>query len=50
MVLKIYGDYVSDVCRAVFAFCKLANIEFEYQYVELFAGQNKTPEFLAVNP
>lgn len=50
MVLEVYGDPVSGVCRAVYAFLALNKIAYESKNISLKDGEQKKPEFLAINP
>jgi glutathione S-transferase len=50
MVLKVYGDYCSSLSRAVFAFCKFAEIPHEIVLVSMKAGEHKEAKFLEMNP
>ncbi|KAJ8915162.1 hypothetical protein NQ315_000414 [Exocentrus adspersus] len=45
MVLKYYFDLMSQPCRAVYIFLKVANIPFEPCTVALRKGEHRTEEF-----
>ncbi|KAK9819158.1 hypothetical protein WJX81_008461 [Elliptochloris bilobata] len=46
----IYVDYVSQPCRACLLFCRVNNIEIQTKVVSLAKGENKTADFLELNP
>lgn len=48
--MKLYGDPGSGSTRRVFAALYHIGIEFEFELIDLFKGDNRTPEFLALNP
>ncbi|MET0404077.1 MAG: glutathione S-transferase family protein [Cystobacter sp.] len=48
--MKLYGDPGSGSTRRVFAALYHMGVEFEFQMIDLFKGENRTPEFLALNP
>ncbi|XP_050228888.1 glutathione S-transferase T1-like [Mercurialis annua] len=50
MELKVYVHRLSQPARAVLIFCKMAGIEFEEIFIDLTTKQQKTPEFLEINP
>jgi glutathione S-transferase len=50
MVLKVYGDELSDPTRAVLAFLKLNQVPFEFIFVNLWKGEQLAAEYLQVNP
>jgi len=50
MPKKIYWFPLSPFARLVYFFAKAANIEVESVIIDLTKGQQKTPEYLAVNP
>ena len=45
-----FGHPVSQPSRAIWAFCELNNIEYEQRVVDLLKGEQKSAEFLAINP
>lgn len=47
--VRIYADLRSQPVRTVVDFCKLAKIPFEVKQIDLFKGEEKKPEFLAIN-
>ena len=50
MVLKVYGDELSDPTRAVLAFLKLNQVPYEFVFVNLWKGEQLAAEYLQVNP
>ncbi len=48
--MKIYGDIQSGNCYKIKLLCALLDIEHEWIHVDILAGNNRTPEFLAKNP
>ncbi|MCL2913255.1 glutathione S-transferase family protein [Shewanella corallii] len=48
--MKIYGDISSGNCYKLKLVCALLNIEHEWVNVNALKGENKTPEYLAINP
>jgi len=48
--MKLYGEPGSGSTRRVLAALYHIGVEFEFQMVDLFKGENRTPEFLALNP
>ncbi len=48
--VRIYGDMRSQPVRSVVGLCKIAKIPWEFKNIDLFKGEHKTPEFLALNP
>jgi glutathione S-transferase len=46
----IYGDYGSSSTRRVLTVLRHLEVEFEFRLVNLSAGENKRPEYLAINP
>jgi glutathione S-transferase len=50
MELKVYVHRLSQPARAILLLCKTAGIEFEEVFIDLTVKQQKTPEFLAINP
>ncbi len=47
--MKIYGDIQSGNCYKVKLLCALLDIEHEWVHVDILAGENGTPAFLAKN-
>ncbi|XP_011677612.2 glutathione S-transferase theta-1 [Strongylocentrotus purpuratus] len=45
MTIQLYVDLRSQPCRAVVMFLKLTDIPHELQYIDIFAGEHKKPEF-----
>ena len=48
--LVFYIDWASQPSRACMDFCKRAKIPFEINEIRISRGQNKSKEFLTVNP
>ncbi|GAB2273936.1 hypothetical protein Dimus_008707 [Dionaea muscipula] len=48
--LKIYVDRNSQPCRAILLFCKLNGIEFEEVTISLSKGEQRSPDYEAINP
>lgn len=48
--LKVYGDSRSGNCYKVKLACAELGIVYEWQDVDIMAGETRTPEFLAMNP
>lgn len=48
--IRIYADLRSQPARTVVDFCKLAKIPFEVKEVDMKKGEEKKPEYLAINP
>jgi glutathione S-transferase len=48
--LKVYGDSISGNCFKVKHVCAELGIPYEWQEVDILAGETRTPEFLAMNP
>ena len=47
--LKIYGDSRSGNCYKIQLLCAEMGIDYEWQEVDILAGETRTPEFLAMN-
>ena len=50
MVLQVYLDPCTINCRKVLAGLDLMNVPFEIKHVDYFKGEQKSPEYLKVNP
>jgi glutathione S-transferase len=50
MVIKLYTDIFSQPCRACIIFCKMSGIDHEQINVSIQKGENRTVEYLAINP
>ena len=50
MSIKFYADPGSGSCRRVSAVIKYLNIDVDEIFIDLFAGENLTEEFLEINP
>ena len=48
--LKVYGDSRSGNCYKVKLTCAELGVVYEWQDVDIMAGETRTPEFLAMNP
>jgi glutathione S-transferase len=48
--LKIYGDSRSGNCYKIQLVCAELGIVYEWQEVDILAGDTRTPQFLAMNP
>jgi glutathione S-transferase len=48
--MKLYFHPVSTTCRPIMLLAAAERIDVEYQSVDLFAGENLKPDFLAINP
>jgi glutathione S-transferase len=48
--MKLYGDPGSGSTRRVLAALHHIGAEFDFELIDLFKGDNRTPEFLALNP
>jgi glutathione S-transferase len=49
-MMKLYGDPGSGSTRRVAAVLYHVGTEFELELVDLFKGENRTPQFLLLNP
>nr|ACE81244.1 glutathione S-transferase delta-epsilon 1 [Tigriopus japonicus] len=50
MPLQLYAHPQSPFCRSVSMTLSLVGKDHEYKYLDLFAGEQKSPEFLKINP
>jgi len=50
MSVELYGLDLSAPCRIVMMAAECVGVTYNFHKVDLMAGENKTPEFLAVNP
>ncbi|KAL8244902.1 hypothetical protein R6Q59_011160 [Mikania micrantha] len=50
MVLKVYGNRLSEPSRAVIIFCKANGIEFEEIETDILKNQQHSPEYKDINP
>ncbi len=48
--ITIYGMMASAPCRCLTMVCEVLGLEYEFKVVDLLKGENKTPEFLKLNP
>lgn len=47
---KIYGDRKSGNCYKLELLCELIKLDYQWQDVDILAGESQKPEFLAKNP
>ncbi len=48
--LKVYGDSRSGNCYKIQLLCAEMGVGFDWEEVDILAGETRTPEFLAMNP
>ena len=48
--ITLYIDWASQPSRAVMSFCEVNKIPYQIKEVRIFKGENKSPEFLKINP
>jgi len=48
--MKVYGDRGSSNTRRVLTTAAYLGLEVEFVFLDLFSGENRTPEYLALNP
>lgn len=48
--MKIYGDIQSGNCYKVKLLCSILEIEYQWVYVDILAGDNAASDFLSKNP
>lgn len=48
--MKVYGDRGSSNTRRVLATAAYLELKVEFVFVDLFSGQNRIPQYLALNP
>jgi glutathione S-transferase len=48
--LKVYGDSRSGNCYKIQMLCAELSIPYDWQEVDILAGESRTPQFLAMNP
>jgi glutathione S-transferase len=48
--MKLYGDPGSGSTRRVLAALYHIGVDFDFELIDLFKGDNRTPAFLALNP
>ena len=46
MGIHLYGSPFSPPCRVVSITLEVLGLEYEYKNIDLFAGENKTEEYL----
>ncbi len=47
--ILVYGDSISGNCYKIQLLCAQLDIEYDWQEVDILAGDTRTPEFLAMN-
>lgn len=48
--MKVYGDSRSGNCYKIQLLCAELSITYDWQEVDILAGETRTPQFLAMNP
>lgn len=48
--IKIYTDMLSQPCRALIIYCRVANIPFEFKQTLIKDGMNRTEEYTKIHP
>jgi glutathione S-transferase len=48
--MKVYGDSRSGNCYKIQMLCAELDIPYDWQEVDILAGETRTPQFLAMNP
>ncbi len=48
--LKVYGDSRSGNCYKIQLLCAEMGVAYDWQEVDILAGDSRTPQFLAMNP
>lgn len=48
--MKVWGDSRSGNCFKIRHLCAELGLDYEWQEVDILAGETRTPEFLAMNP
>lgn len=48
--MKVWGDSKSGNCYKIRHLCAELGVDYEWQEVDILAGETRTPEFLAMNP
>lgn len=48
--MKVYGDSRSGNCYKIKLLCSELEMEYDWQEVDIIAGDTHTPEFVAMNP
>jgi glutathione S-transferase len=48
--MKVYGDSRSGNCYKVQLLCAELGLRYDWQEVDILAGETRTPQFLAMNP
>ena len=48
-MLKIYGDSRSGNCYKIQLLCAEMGIKYDWEEVDILAGDTRTPQFLAMN-
>jgi len=50
MTIEFFYMKISEPCRMVWMVLKALKLDFDVKVVNLFKGEQKKPEFLAINP
>lgn len=48
--ITLYWCVVSQPSRAIQALLTAGDVQFESKHLDIFKGENRTPEMLAINP
>ncbi|MDX1403010.1 MAG: glutathione S-transferase family protein [Woeseiaceae bacterium] len=48
--LKVYGDSRSGNCYKIRLLCSELSLDYDWQEVDILAGETRTPQFLEMNP
>jgi len=48
--ITVYGMKASAPVRIVLMTCEVLGVDYEFKEIDLMKGENKTPEYLAINP
>lgn len=48
--MEIFADPITVNCRKVFAGLRMMGVNYQHHHVDYFTGQQKSPEFTAINP
>jgi glutathione S-transferase len=48
--MKVYGDSRSGNCYKIQLLCAELGVAYDWQEVDILAGETRTPQFLAMNP
>lgn len=50
MPIQLYLDYMSQPCRAILAFCKIAKIPIEPHEIKVISKEIRSEEYKKINP